>query len=37
MFARRFVKPERFLAVFGDILFSLSSELRMADFSETVL
>ena len=31
MFARKFVKSERFLAVFGSILFSLSSELRMTE------
>ena len=31
MFARKFVKSERFLAVFGSILFSLLSELRMTE------
>ena len=31
MFARKFVKPESFLAVFGSILFLLSSELRMTE------
>ena len=31
MFARKFVKSERFLAVSGNILFSLLSELRMTE------
>ena len=31
MFARKLVKSERFLAVLGSILFSLSSELRMTE------
>ena len=31
MFARKFVKSERFLAVFGSILFLLSSELGMTE------
>ena len=31
MFARKSVKPESFLAVFGSILFLLSSELRMTE------
>ena len=31
MFARKFVKSERFLAVFRSILFSLLSELRMTE------